>query len=451
MKDITRILSRYICASRFEELPAAVRHEGVRAFVNYVGCAAGGSREEDVELMLGFLAEFNGAATATIVGRHERLDALNAAFINSMSSSALAFNDTHFTSVAHPTSPVAAALLAQAEYQEVSGREMLHALILGVEIQCRVGNILCVPPAESAVGLSVQGLVGAIGAAVAAGKVLALDETRMATAIGLAANQASGLRQAQSTMGSHFTPGHAARCGLTAALLAARGFECSDSMIEGAKGFALSFAQQPNLDAAVDGLGQVFEISTLAYKPYPCGVVIHPIIDACLEIVQHPAFDAAHIERIELALNPLAAKLTDLVEPKDRGQALVSLQHWAAATLVYKAAGIAQVANAVVRDPAISALRRRVTFVNDDTVGREAAHLRVVLADGKSMAAHVLHCRGSAERPLNDNDITDKTRGQLQTVYPQHKAEQILAQCWRIEDCARVDVLCKTLAHGDTV
>ena len=140
-------------------------------------------------------------------------------------------------------------------------------------------------------------------------------------------------------MASHFTPGHAARCGLTAALLAEHGFECSDSMIEGAKGFAVSFAQQANPDAAIDKLGELFEISTLAYKPYPSGVVIHPIIDACLDMVKAHTFDAAQIERIELTLNPLAAKLTDLVEPKDRGQALVSLQHWTAATLVYTAAG----------------------------------------------------------------------------------------------------------------
>ena len=448
MKDITRILSRYACASRFEDLPPAVRHEGVRAFVNFIGCAAGGSREEEVDLMLHFLAEFNGAAEATIVGRHERLDVLNAAFINSMSSSALAFNDTHYATVAHPTSPVAAALLALAERQILSGKDLLHALILGVEIQCRVGNILCAAPAESAVGLSVQGLVGVIGAAVAAGKILALDETRMATAIGLAANQSSGLRQAQSTMGSHFTPGHAARCGLIAALLAARGFECSDSMIEGAKGFAVSYAQMPNLDAAVENLGRVFEISTLAYKPYPAGVVIHPIIDACLEIAKSDAFDAARIERIELTLNPLAAKLTNLPNPQDRGQALVSLQHWTAATLVYKAAGIAQVTNAVVRDPAIGALRRKVTFNNDENVGREAAHVRVVLDDGNTVAAAVQHCRGSIERPLNDQDITDKTRGQLRTVYSHDTAEKILGQCWDIEQCLRIDAFCKALVQG---
>ena len=179
MKPITRILARYVHASTFDALPAAVRHEGARAFVNWLGCAAAGSREEDVEIMVKLLAEYNGAKTATIVGRGERLDALNATFINSMSSAALAFNDTHNTTVAHPTSPVAAALLALAESQPLTGKELLHALILGIEVQCRAGNLLCVPPAVCAVGLSMQGLVGCIGAAAAAAKVMGLDERRL--------------------------------------------------------------------------------------------------------------------------------------------------------------------------------------------------------------------------------------------------------------------------------
>jgi 2-methylcitrate dehydratase PrpD len=451
MKNITRLLARYACESRYEALPPAVRHEGLRAFVNYIGCAAGGSREDNVATMLRFLAEFNGGARATVIGRRERLDALNATFINAMSSAALAFNDTHYATVAHPTSPVAAALLALAEHQPQSfnGRELLHALILGVEIQCRVGMILVTPPAQSAVGLSMQGIVGGIGATVAAGKVLGLDEAHMATAIGLAVNQSAGLRQAQSTHASHFSPGHAARCGLQAALLAARGFECSDNMIEGFKGFAVSFAREPNFDAAIHKLGEIFEISTLAYKPYPAGVVIHAIIDACLEIAQQPAFDAARIARVELDLNPLAAKLTDLMDPKDRGQALVSLQHWTAATLIGKAAGVAQVSDAALRDPAIRALRHKVSYHNVESVGREAAHVRVLLDDGVKLEAQVAHCRGSIERPLTDDDITVKTRAQLQTVYASADSERILAQSWQIEGSANVAEFCKTLVSDD--
>lgn len=442
MKPVTRLLARYAAESRHQDLPAAVRHEGLRAWVNYIGCAAGGSREDNVVMMLDFLGEFDGGARATVIGHRDRRDALNAAFINSMSSAALAFNDTHYATVAHPTSPVAAALLALAEHrapsQVMHGRDLLHALILGVEIQCRVGMALVTPPAQSAVGLSMQGIVGGIGAAVAAGKVLGLDESHMATAIGLAVNQSAGIRQAQSTMASHFTPGHAARCGLQAALLAERGFECSDNMIEGFKGFGVSFAREPNFDAAVDRLGEAFEMSTLAYKPYPAGVVIHAIIDACLEVVQHRAFDAARIARVELDLNPLAAKLTDLVDPKDRGQALVSLQHWTAATLIAKAAGVAQVSDTALRDPAIRALRHKVHYTNVDSVGRDAASLRVILEDGTQLEAYVAHCRGSIERPLTDDDISVKTRAQLQTVYATTQAERILADSWRMADCADV-------------
>ncbi len=451
MQPITRILARTVVDSRYENLPPEVQHEGLRAFVNYIGCAAGGSHEPHVELMLKFLAEFNGAANITIIGRREKLDALNATFINCMSSAALAFNDTHYATVAHPTSPVGAALLALAQCQKVSGQDLLHALILGVEIQCRVGSILTMPPAESPVGLSMQGLVGGIGSAVAAGKLLGLDESAMATAIGHAANQSAGIRQGQSTDASHFSPAHAARCGLQAALLAARGFECSDNMLEGPKGFAVSFARPPNLDAAIAHLGQTFEISTLAYKPYPAGVVIHSIIDACLDIVSQKSFDAAHIERIDLTLNPLAAKLTDLAQPKDRGQALVSLQHWAVATLVYKQAGIAEVANNVVRDPAISALRHKVSYTNDNSVGREAAHVRVTLNDGTTLAASVQHCRGSVNRPLTDDDISSKTRGQLRMVYAPEVAEKILEQSWGIASCADAGVYCGQLSTSTDI
>jgi 2-methylcitrate dehydratase PrpD len=425
LKDLTRTLARYAAHSKYDELPQTVRHEGLRAFVNYVGCAAGGSREDNVVMMLKFLAEFNGGAHAKVIGHREKLDVLNATFVNCMSSAALAFNDTHFATVAHPTSPVAAALLALGERESLSGRELLHALILGVEIQCRVGLMLVTPPAQSAVGLSMQGIAGGIGAAVAAGKVLGLDEARLAVAIGLAANQSAGLRQAQATMASHFTPGHSARCGLQSALL---------------------FAREPNFNATVNKLGEVFEISKLAYKPYPAGVVIHPIIDACLEIVLQPSFDAANIARVELDLNPLAAKLTNLIDPKDRGNALVSFQYWTAVTLMHKAAGLAQISDAALHDATLRELRHKVSYNDVESVGKEAAHVRVVMSDGACFAASVNDCRGSVNRPMTDDDITVKTRGQLQTVYPEAQSARILDACWAMESCSAVGAFCDLLA-----
>jgi 2-methylcitrate dehydratase PrpD len=445
MTGITRALARFAANSNYDALPPAIRHEGVRAFVNWVGCAAGGSQEDGVQRALEVLTEFNGAASTIVVGRREKLDALNAAFINSMSTGALAYNDTHFTTVAHPTSPVGAALLALAERQPVTGKELVHAVVLGDEIQCRIGNILCTPPAENAIGLSMAGLVGCIGAAVSAGVVMGFDEDMLATAIGLAANQSAGLRETHASHGSNFTQGHTARCGLLAALLAARGFTCNDSVIEGPKGFGVSFGTRPQFDAALAKLGQAWEISTLAYKPYPSGFVIHPVTDACLDIAQNNQYDATQIERIELTLNALAVQLTSRPAPATRNQAMVSLQHWTAVSLIYKAAGIAQLAEPILRDPLVAALRGKITMKTDAAVGREAATARIVFKDGKTLQATVKDCRGSAGRPLTDDDISVKTLDQLRVAFSASAAEKIVAECWKIEQYPLVAPLCKML------
>ena len=445
MTPITRILARYAAESRYEALPPAVQHEGLRAFVNWVGCAAGAAREDVVERMLEVLIEYNGAAQATVIGRRERLDTLNAALINSLSSAALSFNDTHYATVAHPTSPVAAAALALAESRPVSGRELIHAIILGVELQCRVGNILCTPPAEVSVGLSMQGLVGGLGAAVAAGKLMALGEDAMCRAIGHAINQAAGLREAHATMGSPFTPGHMARCGLFAGLLAERGLTINDTMIEGVKGFAVSYGSNANLAAALDRLGESFEILALAYKPYPSGFVTHPVIDVCLDIARNRSYDPAAIERVELVVNPLTIKLCNRPEPKDRAQAMVSFQHWAAVSLMHKAAGVAQVTEAMVHDPSVSALRLKIVADGRDDVDREAAKVRVTLRDGTAYDAAVARCIGAAGRPISDEDITRKTRGQLQTVYAESATEGILDEAWQIVNAPRVTTFCRLL------
>lgn len=449
MTDVTAALASYIAASTFEALPPAIRHDGARAFVNWVGCAAGGAHEDVVERALGVLSEFNGAGNTTLVGRPEKLDALNATYINALSATVLMFHDTHSATVAHPTGPVAAALLALAQRQPLSGGEFLHALILGIEIQCRAGNILSVPPAGCAVGLSMAGLVGGIGAAVAAAKVLALDEKGTAAAIGLAVNHAAGLRQAHASMANSLSSGHAARCGLMAAFMAARGVTCADAMIEGPKGFGASFGLRPNFEAAVDKLGEKFELASLSYKPYPSGFVSHPVIDACLEITQQHGFDATRVERIELVVDPMVAKLMDRPEPVNLAEAIMSVQHWAAVTLSCGAAGIAQTTAAVARMPQVCALRRSVVLRFEPAMGSDAARVRVVLTGGAKFEASILHCRGSAGRPMSDEDLTQKARGQLLTVFAAPDVEHIVAACWRIEEIPLVDALCRHLGAGN--
>ena len=215
-----------------------------------------------------------------MLGRRQRLDVAHAAFINCLSSSLHAFDDTHLACIAHPTGPVAAACLAIAEQQPVSGPQFLHALLLGMEVQCRMGCLLMEPPGDCSVSWTMTGLVGGIGAAAALARLLPLDEAQLVSALGIAATQAAGFREGVGSMTRDLPMAQAARSGVEAALLAQQGFTSSIHALDGARGFARVFATTPNLDAATRELGRRYEFMNNTYKPYPCGIVIHPIIDA---------------------------------------------------------------------------------------------------------------------------------------------------------------------------
>jgi len=137
---VTRTLARYIVQARYEDLPAAVRKEGVRTLVNWVGVAVGGSRHPTIDRAVAALAPYSGAAHAGILGRTERFDIMNAAFINGVSSHIFDYDDTHLKTIIHPAGPVVPAILALSEYRSVPGPDFLNALILGVETECRIGN-----------------------------------------------------------------------------------------------------------------------------------------------------------------------------------------------------------------------------------------------------------------------------------------------------------------------
>ncbi|MBI3067826.1 MAG: MmgE/PrpD family protein, partial [Betaproteobacteria bacterium] len=327
--EVSRTLARFVVQSRYEAIPEAVRHEAARALLNWVGCAVSACRHETVERALAALKEFCGPPQATVLGRGERLDIMHAALMNGMSSHVFDFDDTHLKTVIHPSGPVASPLLALAEHRPVSGAEFVHAFVLGVEVECRIGG--AVYPSHYDVGWHSTGTCGVFGAAAAAGKMLALDERQMTWALGIAATQASGLREMFGTMCKPYHPGNAARNGLAAALLAQKGFTSSERAIEAPRGFAHVLAAERNLDAITKGLGETFELASNSYKPFACGVVIHPIIDGCIRLRNEHNPAAELIESIALRVHPLVLELTGKQAPQTGLEGKFSVYHAAAA------------------------------------------------------------------------------------------------------------------------
>jgi 2-methylcitrate dehydratase PrpD len=427
-EGITRQLAHYAAGARYSLLPDHVQTEASRAWLNWMGCALGGCREPAVERAMATVAELGGGPQASIIGHALRTDVASAAFVNCIASSVLGYDDAHLATVAHPSSPVCAALFAWSERNAVSGEDFLAAVALGLEITCRLSNVLVLPPSKSHVGFYVTGLTAPIGVALAIGNLLRLDAQQMAWAIGIAASQAGGFRATQGTMTAHFRPGHAARSGVWAALLAAKGFAGNEVALEVDKGFVDVYATGADLTHAVDGLGARHELLNNAYKPYPCGIVIHPSIDACLDL--HSQLGHGDVPaRATLRVHPLAISLCGIREPATTLQSLNSLPHWAAAALVRGRAGVLEMLPECIADPHVAQLRSQILLVADPQVGSDQAEVEVVLADGRTLQTRVLVARGSRARPMSDDDLDAKFGSQAGLVLPADRVEQLRALC----------------------
>ncbi len=429
MTAVTRTLARYLVESRYADIPAAVRHEAARALLNWAGCAIGSSRHATVECALAALSEFSGPPQAGILGRSERLDVLHAALINGISSHVLDFDDTHARAV-HPSAPVLPALLAFAEWRQTSGADLVHAFVLGVEAECRIG--LAVFPEHYDRGWHITGTAGVFGAAAAAGKLLGLNEQQMSWALGIAATQSAGLREMFGSMCKSLHPGRAAHNGLTAALLAARNFTSSEQAIEAPRGFAHVLSTRFDPAVITAGLGERFELSSNMYKPYACGLVVHAAIDGCIQLRQEHGLKADDIERIDLKVCPIVLELTAKTKPQTGLEGKFSVYHAAAAAIVFGAAGEPQFSNAGVRDLRVIALRDRVTATPDDRLRKTEAHVALRLKNGRMLSRHVEHALGTLARPMSDADLETKFRGLTANVLGDEQSDELIRLCWSI-------------------
>src|SRR4051795_12222115 len=272
---VTDRLAQFVAGSQWEGIPLDVRREGVRGLLNFVGCALGGARDEAMDIAVRVLAPFFGPRQAIVIGRSERPDALNAAFLNAVSANVLEYDDTHLGTVMHPAAPVAPGLFVLAELRPVSGRELLHAFILGIETSCRIG--LGVMPTHYRRGWHITATCGIFGAAASSAHLLGLDARQPAWALGHAATQSASLVESLGSMAKSLGVGNAAKGGLAAALFAEGGFSGPDRPIEGRYGFAAVTSDSADLARIADGLGQRWELLNNAYKPYPCGVVLFSV------------------------------------------------------------------------------------------------------------------------------------------------------------------------------
>lgn len=434
---VTHDLARFVAEAKWQDVPDKVRHEAKRALLNFFAVTLAGCRTGPVEMALASLAEFSGGTQATVIGRAERIDALSAAFLNAAGANVFDYCDTHLPTVVHPTSPVAPALFALAERQRVSGPDLLLAFVLGFEIECRVGG--AVSPGHYPKGWHITSTCGVFGAAAGAARLLGLDARQIVWALGNASTQSAGLCECLGWPAKSVSVGNAARNGLWSALLAQRGFEGPPEPIAGAQGFLAAMGEPPNWPALVDGLGTTWALNDNSIKPYPCGFVIHPLLDCALD--WRRAHPGDRVARIAIRGNPLLLQRTDRANVASGREAQVSLQHAVAAALVTGKAGLDQFTDACVNDPAVAALRGRIEVASDPAISTIAVEMDFWTEDGRKDAVATRAARGSSSNPMKDGEIEDKLRAEAGRWRPGHDVQPLIDAVWGLDKSADVSAL----------
>ncbi len=431
MKPITHELADFSLGVTFDQLPAGARKEAVRAFTNWVGCAVGGSNSPIADAAVrGSMSYNNGTGSALLLGRSERLDVPDSALINCLSSCLQTFDDTHLKTITHPTGPVASALLALSGTQQISGNDLLLSLTIGMEITCRISTAI---KGSAHTGWYMTGMSGGIGTAAAVGRVLKLSHDQLVSAVGLAATQACGFRATHGSMAIAYVPALAARNGLSAAFLARSGFTCTDIAIDGRYGLLDVVASKANVEAIAHDLSSLSEFQGISYKPYPCGIVIHPAIEACLQIVARAAPRTVEIERVDVQVSQSALDLTWRKLPSTSLEAQVSLYHWISAALIFGKAGLEQGEDQAVQNRQVRELQTRIFVESRATLGADAAVVAVKMKNGSVYSAQIDHVIGSIARPMTDAGIDEKFLSLASRVMDVPRARALLKLCRNIE------------------
>lgn len=434
---VTESLAQRVVATRWDDIPPQVRHQAKRSLINFFAVALAGCRSRPIEIALRSLAEFSGGRQAAVIGRTERIDAPSAAFLNAAGANVDDFCDTHVATVIHPTAPVAAALLAFAELRPIRGSDLLLGLILGNEVQARIG--LAMSPSHYSRGWHITSTCGVFGAATGSGKLAALTERQMLWAIGIAATQSAGLCECLGTPAKSVSVGNAARNGLLSALLAGRGLEGPSEPLAGVQGYYHALVENPDPSVITDGWGDRWEIMATSYKPYPCGFVIHPVLDCVLDWRRdNPTAGIAHVV---VRGHPLLSVRADRPDISTGREAQVSVQHAVAAALAFGKVGLDQFTDACVRDPKVLELRNKVEVLRDERFSTVAAAVEITTADGRTYELAQPAARGSDANPLSDHDLEEKLRTAAAGWNASYDVAALIDAIWAVDKSADVSSL----------
>ena len=425
-------LAKFVREYPAAEIPEDIVHLAKRCVMNYCGVALYGSKNPSVDVLLDFFRADGATEAATVLAKGFRTSLQNAALANGYIGHIEDYDDTHST-VIHPTSPIFPAPLAVSEQQTATGQDLLAAFTIGVEVACRIGNLITQHFREGADFWHITNTCGVIGAAAAAGRLLGLSEQQLVWTFAVAGTQASGVREVFGSDCKPFHAGRAAQNGLVSALLVQRGFTGTDNIFSGPRGFMGAMAKDYDLAEVTEGLGHHWELPDVGLKPYSCGAGNHALIDAAIGLRSKDGVRPENIARIEGKLRQYAPNLVRHQHPVSQLDTKFSYFHAIAVGLVDGQALPAQFTDEKATDPVIHGVRAKTTVLEDPSMGRHSAAITLTLTDGRTYTEHVEHATGTPKNPMSDEQVEAKFKGLAAEILPGDQVERATELLWNLE------------------
>ena len=405
---VTGRLADFIVGLKYENLPPRVITEASNGILDTLGVALIGATEPSAHMLLQATAGSANTGEATVVGTPVRTTPTVAALLNGYAAHVLDYDDTQHNVGTHMSAPVLSAALAAGEILHSSGKELLAAYVTGFEVGCvlgRAGGFANHVLRRGFVGSSV---LGVLGAAAAAGRLVGLDAMQMRNCLGIAFGHAAGVTRSFGTMSKGQNLANSAQNGVLAALLARQGFTGPDAIFDGEKNAFEVYGGKTDADELFRSLGREFEITQNTRKIYACAGWRNPIIEATIHLMDSHDLKQGDVETIRVEACKDVQHLPNYPQPRIGLETKFSAQYAAAVAVMDRAGGVAQFSDGRVADPVLAELTRRVTLEFAPDLGPFQTRVAISTRDGRTLGHFIPVQKGKHSNPMTWDELVVK-------------------------------------------
>jgi len=453
---LTDYVGSFVATTKYEDIPQDVIELGKKSILDGLGLALAGSVAQTGTICRQYLDHLGICdGKAIVIGSSKRTSPRFAAFVNGVSIHADDFDDTQlavakdrvYGLLVHPTVPVLPAVLALSAHRNISGKELMLAYHLGVEVECKIAESIA--PRHYQDGFHSTGTCGPFGSAAASAKILGFEHKKILNAFGLAASQSGGLRENFGTMTKPFQAGHAAEVGVAAAELVALGWSAAEQILEADRGFFHAFGGSYDPGSIMNRLGKPWTFASpgISLKPYPSGSLTHPAMTEMMRLIEANNIQADQVEKVDVGANHQMTTTLLHHQPKTGLEAKFSMEFCMAILLLERKAGLGEFSDKATQRADVREMIAKINFyVDPEAEGagfdKMTSILKVHLKDGKVITGRADFAKGSPANPMTFEEASTKFRGCAEYAgCPKAKAEKIIAFVKSLDTAADVSAL----------